>query len=65
MKIVVDSNRCQGHNLCQSYADDLISIDEFGFATVEYDGDLTDDQLVRARLAESNCPEQAIVLREG
>ncbi len=60
MKIVLTSEKCQGHGRCYSLAPDLFDADDLGNAVVLVTGDLDADQLERATLAAKNCPEYAI-----
>ena len=58
-------DRCQGHSRCVAIAPDLFDSDELGNAVLRGDGRVPDEALERARLAVRNCPERALVLREG
>ncbi len=60
MKIIFETEKCQGHQMCAIAAPTLFGSDEFGNATVLVNGDLTDEQERLARKAASNCPERAI-----
>lgn len=60
MKILLDSEKCQGHGRCYSLAPELFDCDDLGAAVVVVTGELDDEQLVKARLAAGNCPEFAI-----
>ncbi len=62
MKIIVDTEKCQGHNRCYALAPDLVEIDEYGYATAIGDGEVLPELEEQARLAEANCPEFAITL---
>jgi ferredoxin len=62
MKIHLDTAKCQGHGRCYSLAPELFDCDDLGTAVVVVAGDLDDDQLKKATLAASNCPEFAIVI---
>ena len=64
MKVVIDADRCQGHGRCFSLAPDLFGFDDLGNGVVLGDGTVSDANLARARLAQANCPEHAIVLEE-
>lgn len=64
MKIVVDAERCQGHNRCHALAPDLFGIDDLGYAHAALTDDLDPAQLAAARLAEVNCPEHAIRIED-
>lgn len=60
MKIHLETSKCQGHGRCYSLAPDLFDSDDLGTAVVLVTGELNADQLKRANLAASNCPEYAI-----
>ena len=62
MRIVLDSDKCQGHGRCYALAADLFDADDEGYAVLQVSGELTDDQLTRAQLAADNCPEYAITV---
>lgn len=65
MKVMVDSERCQGHNRCYAIAPELFDVDDLGMATVIGDGSVPAGMEDKARLAAANCPEQAITVEEG
>ena len=60
MKIHLDTAKCQGHGRCYSLAPELFDCDDLGTGVVKVTGELTDEQLERAKLAAGNCPEFAI-----
>jgi ferredoxin len=60
-RLVVDPEKCQGHNRCQALAPDLFKIDDLGFASAA-GGQVPEAALEKARLAVRNCPEYAIRL---
>jgi ferredoxin len=62
IRLVVDDERCQGHNRCRLLAPDLIEIDDLGFAHAKGDGRVPIEQAEKARLAVKNCPEFALRL---
>jgi ferredoxin len=62
MKILLDIDRCQGHNRCRLIAPQLFDSDELGHAVLLEPGPLPDVLLEAARQAEANCPEFAIRL---
>lgn len=64
LRITVDEDKCQGHNRCMALAPDLFQTDDFGMASAAGDGLVPEGQEELARLAESNCPEFAITVRE-
>jgi ferredoxin len=60
MRVIVDSEKCQGHNRCYALAPELFDVDDYGSATAIGDGIVPPDLEGKARLAMSNCPEYAI-----
>ena len=64
LKVMVNRERCQGHNRCCSLAPELFESDDEGYAVVIGDGSVTPALESKARLAVVNCPEQAIQLSE-
>ncbi len=64
MRVVIDSDKCQGHNRCYALAPELFDVDDLGQAIVIGDGTVTADLEDKARLAVANCPEYAISIQE-
>lgn len=64
MKIVVDSEKCEGHNRCYSIAPELFDVDDYGYATEANGGVVPEGMEDKARLAVDNCPEYAITIVE-
>ena len=62
MKVRIDTERCTGHGRCYALAPDVFDSDDRGNGEVTVTGELDDAQLVSARRAEANCPEQAVVV---
>jgi ferredoxin len=60
MRVVVDTERCQGHNRCYALAPELFDVDDYGTAMAVGDGTVTPELEEKARLAVANCPEYAI-----
>ena len=40
MRVTVDSEKCQGHNRCYALAPDVFDVDDLGFATSKFEGDI-------------------------
>ena len=59
-RLILNSERCQGHNRCHVIVPELISVDELGFAQVRGDGLIPQPLAGKARLAVRNCPEFAL-----
>ncbi len=62
MKVRVISEKCQGHGRCYSLAPELFDSDDYGNSVVLGDGEVPAGLEESARLAELNCPEQAVVI---
>lgn len=62
MRIILDSEACQGHGRCYALAPDLFDTDDDGYAVLLVDGDVPEALQDAARLAADNCPEYAITL---
>jgi ferredoxin len=65
MRVIVDSEKCQGHNRCYALAPELFDVDDYGQALVRGDGTVAPGLEDKARLAVANCPEYAISIEEG
>lgn len=64
MKVLIDAEKCQGHNRCYALAPELFDVDDYGQAVVLGDGTVAPDLVDKARLAVANCPEYAISIDE-
>ena len=64
MKVSVDMGSCLGHQMCAFAAPEVFGSDELGNAKVLIDGDLPAELEGKARRAEANCPERAIIISE-
>jgi ferredoxin len=64
MRIVVDADKCQGHNRCFALAPELFDVDDYGTAIALNDGEVPAELEEKARLAAANCPEFAITLED-
>lgn len=62
MRLLVNADKCQGHNRCNVLVPDLIAIDDLGFAQAKGDGVVPAALLEKAKLAVRNCPEFALRL---
>lgn len=62
IRLVVDGEKCQGHNRCHLLVPELIDIDDFGFAHAKGDGAVPVTLAEKARRAVRNCPEFALRL---
>jgi ferredoxin len=64
MRVLVDSDKCQGHNRCYALAPELFDVDDLGQSVVIGDGTVPAELADKARLAVANCPEFAISIVE-
>ena len=64
MKIVIDTDKCEGHNRCYAIAPELIEVDDYGYASAAGDGTVPPELEEKARLAVDNCPEFAVTVIE-
>jgi ferredoxin len=60
VRVVVDGEKCQGHNRCFALAPELFDVDEYGQSVVIGDGVVPPQLVEAARLAVANCPEYAV-----
>lgn len=60
MRIVLDSQACQGHGRCYSLAPELFDSDDEGYAVLLAESEVPAEHEDAARLAADNCPEFAI-----
>jgi ferredoxin len=65
VRIVLESDKCQGHNRCYALAPELFDVDDYGQSVLLVDGDIPADLIDKARLAAANCPEFAIKVVES
>lgn len=60
MRVVVDAERCQGHQMCGIAAPEVFGADDYGNAVVLVSGEIPEALEAKVRRAEGNCPERAI-----
>ena len=60
MRVVIDAERCQGHQMCGIAAPEVFGADDYGNAVLLVSGDIPADLEGKVRRAEGNCPERAI-----
>jgi ferredoxin len=63
LRVHVDREHCQGHNRCYAIAPELFELDNLGNACEVGDGLVPPELWEKARLAEANCPEEAVSVR--
>jgi ferredoxin len=64
VRVVIDAEKCQGHNRCYALAPELFDVDVYGQSLVRGDGVVPAELADKARLAVANCPEYAISIIE-
>ena len=64
MKVRVDPEKCQGHNRCYSLAPELFVVDDYGYASAAEDGVVALELEDKAKLAQANCPEHAVIIED-
>ncbi len=65
MRIIIDADKCQGHNRCYAIAPELVDVDDMGMAFVLIDDEVPEALHEKARLIVANCPEFAITIEES
>ena len=60
MRIRVDPDRCQGHARCFGLSPELFDVDDYGYSSLNFEGEVPTELEEKARLAIANCPEYAI-----
>ena len=60
LRVAVDRERCQGHTRCYAISSELFELDDLGNAREVGDGLVPPELEEKARLAEANCPEEAV-----
>jgi ferredoxin len=60
MKLVLDTNVCQGYGLCQVAAPDLVDLDDSGYAELIGDGTVPAAGHNHAHDAVNACPARAL-----
>jgi ferredoxin len=64
MRVLLDQERCQGHNRCYALAPEIFDVDDYGVAVLLNDGVVPAGLEDKARLAIANCPEFAISIAD-
>ena len=60
MKLVLDTDVCQGYGLCQMAAPDLVDLDDSGYAELIGDGTVPSAETNLAHDAVGSCPARAL-----
>jgi ferredoxin len=64
MRVLIDSESCQGHGRCYDLAPEVFGEDEDGYATLLCPDGVPQELQDDARLAVANCPEDALSVVE-
>ncbi|MFM8867295.1 MAG: ferredoxin [Ilumatobacteraceae bacterium] len=64
MRVTINEDSCHGHQMCAIAAPEIFGSDDLGNAVVLIDGDIPAELQAKARRAEANCPERAILITE-
>jgi ferredoxin len=64
VRVRIDDELCQGHQMCAIRAPELFGADDEGYGTVLIDGDVPAELEVSARQAAASCPERAVLIEE-
>jgi ferredoxin len=62
VRIVVDGAKCDGHGICALILPERISLDAWGYASIENDPIEDTRTLARAKRAVAACPVHALAL---
>lgn len=63
MRVVVDENRCVGHGVCESLAEDLFEVGDDGYTHLLVD-EIPQDREAVAREAVRSCPALALSISD-
>lgn len=64
MRVVIDGQKCQGHQMCAIAAPEVFGSDDYGNAVLLIDGEIPAALEAKVRRAEGNCPERAIRIEQ-
>ncbi|MDY7106604.1 MAG: ferredoxin [Actinomycetota bacterium] len=62
MRVRIDGELCQGHQMCAIVAPDLFGADDEGYGVVLVEGTLPPAHEEPAIKAEASCPERAVIV---
>jgi ferredoxin len=62
-RVCVDAERCEGHGRCYTLAPNVFDADEVGHSVVLVEN-VSGELEAQAVVAEQNCPEGAITLKQ-
>jgi ferredoxin len=62
VRVRIDAELCQGHQMCAIRGPELFGSDDEGYGIVLMDGDVRVDLEETARQAAAACPERAVIV---
>jgi ferredoxin len=62
MRVRIDAELCQGHQMCAIRAPEVFGSDDEGYGTVLIEGELPAELEDSARHAVNACPERAVLV---
>ena len=62
MRVRIDADLCQGHQMCAIRAPELFGSDDEGYGTVLITDDVPAELEDSARQAVTSCPERAVIV---
>lgn len=65
MKLTLNTELCEGFGACARHLPDVFTLDDWGYAVLERDGEVPEDKEHLARRAMDDCPVLAIMRAEG
>ena len=65
MRVRLEVAKCEGYGNCAAHLPEVFKLDEWGYAYLEGDGTVSDEDAPRAQRAIVDCPVHAISKIEG
>ncbi|MBB5156482.1 ferredoxin [Saccharopolyspora phatthalungensis] len=62
MKVRLESAKCDGFGTCAAHSPEIFELDEWGYASVKGDGEVTADLEGKVNRAVADCPVHAIIV---
>lgn len=63
MRVVVDLDKCTGHGICESIAEEVFEVQDDGTVVI-HDADRPEDDSARMQQAVTQCPAAALTLSD-
>jgi len=61
VKVRVDATKCQAFGICAEHLPEVFTLDDWGYASAENDGEVPAGKEEQAHRAIRDCPENAII----